>query len=300
MNNFDIYIPIDVRGPIKTGSRANVQLHSTNNPVIMFQLFTGPFPLMLDDASSVSIAFTNERNENVKGSGDLQIVNPHRGTISYVLDKNDITMSGLHTVTIGITTNKSFFTVQTNIFAQDLSDDLYNILTGDDSDSSSKPNCAYTYGTDFPCAWYNPYCRLCRRCKWVWENNTYPKPLCFEEIKMCKNPFVTPPIVNFANLPNEYEKAGYPTMMNDDGELVVYINDTQYICDIGQDGALYLKDKSLEVPKELVGLYLGSGAVTYYKISEKLPEDELHNNSNDNLDNDNDNTVFDVNSLFDN
>ena len=282
MNNFDIYIPIDVRGPIKTGARANVQLHSNNNPAIMFQLFTGPLPLMLDDISKVSIAFTNENNVSVKGSGTLQVVNPHRGTISYVLSNSDITATGLHTITLGITTNNSFFTVQTVIYAQDIDSDLYDILTGDDSSSSSGKSCAYTYGTDFPCAYYNPYCRLCRRCKWVWENNTYPKPLCFEEIKMCKNPFVTPPIVNFANLPDEYIKAGYATMMSDEGELVVSIDDTNYICDIGQDGALYPKDKSIEIPSAFIGLYLGSGAVTYYKISEKSNSD------------------FDVNSLFDN
>lgn len=282
MNNFDIYIPIDVRGPIKTGAKANVQLHSANNPAIMFQLFTGPLPLMLDDVSKVSIAFTNENNVSVKGSGTLQVVNPHRGTISYVLSDSDITATGLHTITLGITTGTSFFTVQTVIYAQDISDSLYEALTGDSSSSSSSSSCAYTYGTDFPCAYYNPYCRLCRRCKWVWENNTYPKPLCFEEIKMCKNPFVTPPIVNFANLPDEYEKAGYATMMNDEGELVVSIDDVNYVCDIGQDGALYPKDKSIEIPSAFIGLYLGSGSVTYYKISEKVV----------------DNSDFDVNSLF--
>ena len=283
MNNFDIYIPIDVRGPIKTGARANIQMKASNNPAIMFQLFTGPFPLMLDDASSVSIAFTNEDNVSVKGSGTLQVVNPHRGTISYVLAKGDITKSGLHTVTLGITTDTSFFTVQTVIFAQDISDSLYQALTGEDDSGSSGPNCAYTYSDDFPCAYYNPYCRLCRRCKWVWENNTYPKPLCFEEIKMCKNPFVTPPIINFANLPNEYERANYPTMMNDDGELVICINDVHYVCDIGQDGAIYLKDKAAEVPAALIGLYLGAKAIPYYKISEKVTDDD-----------------FDINSLFGN
>lgn len=281
MNNFDIYIPIDVRGPIKTGSRANIQLNASNNPAIMFQLFTGPCPLMLDDISAVSIAFTNEKNESVKGSGDLQVVNPHRGTISYVLAKDDITLSGLHTITLGITTNNSFFTVQTVIYAQDISNSLYTALTGKDNDDGSGPNSFYVYGDDFPCSYYNPYCRLCRRCKWVWENNTYPKPLCFEEIKMCKNPFVTPPEINFANLPDEYERAPYTTFMNDDGELVIVINDVQYICDIGQDNGLYLKDKAEEVPAAFIGLYLGSKGIPYYKISEKVTDDD-----------------FDVDSLF--
>lgn len=281
MNNYDVYIPIDVHGPIKTSSRTNIQLHSTNNPAILFQLFDGCRPLMLDDISKVSIAFTNTNNVSVKGSGELQVVNPHRGTISYVLSNEDMTMTGIHTVTLGITTGCSFFTVQTTIFCQDISDSLYEALTGESS-SGSGSSCsgAVSWGNEFPCTYFNIYCRLCRRCKWVWEHNTYPKPLCFEEIKMCKNPYVTPPIENFANLP-EYEQADYHTEINDEGYLVIYINDTPYVCDIGKEGALYLMDKSIETPPQLVGLYLGSKLIPYYKISEKVKNDD-----------------FDVDSLF--
>ena len=281
MNNFDVYIPINVRGPIKTSSRANIQLYSNNNPAIMFQLFTGPCPLMLDDISKVSIAFTNTNNESKAGSGTLQVVNPHRGTISYVLSKDDITMSGLNTVTLGITTDKSFFTVQTTLYCQDISNSLYNALTDDSSTNNNCSGNSVQYGTEFPCIYYNEYCRICRRCKWVWYHNTYPKPLCFEEIKMCKNPFVTPPMVNYANLPNEYEKANYPTMLNDKGNLVIAIDNVNYTCAIGQNGAIYLMDKSQETPKALIGLYLGPKLIPYYKISEKVVENN-----------------FDVNSLF--
>lgn len=284
MNNYDIYIPIDVRGPIKTSSRTNIQWGTSNNPHIMFQLFSYGCPLMLDDASKVTIAFTNTNNESVAGSGTLQIVNPHRGTISYVLAKEDITMFGIHTVTLGITTGDSFFTVQTTIFCQDIGSGLCEALginSDSNSGSSSSSGNYYTYGNEFPCIYYNVYCRICRRCKWVWEHNTYPKPLCFEEIKMCKNPYVTPPIENFANLPN-YEKANYPTMIDDDGNLVICINDVHYVCDIGKDGAIYLMDKTLETPPELVGLYLGSKMIPYYNIDQKLPESD-----------------FDIDSLFD-
>ena len=285
MNNFDVYIPIDVCGPIKTSSRVNVQKHGNNNPAIMFQLFRGHFPLMLDDASSVSIAFTNTNNETVKGSGTLQIVNPHRGTISYVMSSNDITLFGLHTITLGISTpNNSFFTVQCVIMCDEINDGIYNALTGNDSSSSGCNGNAVSYiDNDFPCQYFNIYCRLCRRCKWVWYHNTLPKPLCFEEVKMCKNPFIVPPTVNYANLPDEYEKANYPTMLNDNGNLVIVIDGTSYVCDIGRDGGIYLMDKTIESPLQLVGLYLGPKLIPYYKISEKANSDD-----------------FDVNSLFNN
>ena len=46
MNNFDAYVPIDIHGPIKTSARLNIQKYNNNNPVILFQLFDGPKPLM--------------------------------------------------------------------------------------------------------------------------------------------------------------------------------------------------------------------------------------------------------------
>ena len=272
MVDFDVYIPIDVRGPIKKSSNVIVQKHSTNNPTILFQLFRGHCPLMLDDISKVAIAFTNTNNESVKGKGQLQVVNPHRGTISYVLNKDDITLFGLHTVTLGITTGDSFFTVQCVIMVDEINSGIYEALTGD-SDDGSGSGCdgsAVSYGNnEFPCQYYNEACRFCRRCKWVWYHNTLPKPLCFEEVKMCKNPFIVPPTVNYANLPDEYEKANYPTMWNDQGYLVVSIDGTNYVCDIGRDGGIYLMDKTAEPVSALVGLYLGPKLVPYYKISEK-------------------------------
>lgn len=283
MNNFDCYIPIDVHGPIKTSAKLNVQKHSTNNPAIMFQLFNGPRPLMLDDISKVSIAFTNTNNVSVKGSGTLQVVNPHRGTISYVLNKDDITLFGIHTITLGITTGDTFFTVQCTLMCQEINDDLYNALTGDDNNSCSNNSCCSTvtrWGNDFPCQYYNEYCRLCRRCAWVWYHNTLPKPVCFEEVKMCKNPFIVPPQLNLALLPG-YEKANIPTAVNEEGYVIASINGVEYVCDIGKDGAVYLADKSLDTPTALIGLYLGPKLVMYYKISEKVSDDN-----------------FDIDSLF--
>ena len=282
MNNFDYYVPIDVHGPIKTTSKVNIQKHSTHNPTIMFQLFDGCRPLMLDDISKVAIAFTNTEGVVTRGSGTLQVVNPHRGTISYELVASDITMFGLNTVTLGITTGNSFFTVQTTFMCQEISDDLYNALMDDGSGSGGSGIQIWTYGDDFPCQYFNIYCRLCRRCKWVWYNNTLPKPLCFEEVKMCKNPFVVPPVKNLALLP-EYEAVDYPVAALSDGLIKVAINGTEYTCDIGKDGAIYLADKTLETPTTMIGLYLGPKMKTYYKKSERVADDN-----------------FDVDSLFDN
>ena len=282
MNSFDFYVPIDIHGPIKTSARINVQKHSTNNPAILFQLFDGFRPLMLDDISKVAIAFTNTEGVVTKGTGQLQVVNPHRGTISYQLVSADITLFGINTVTIGITTGDSFFTVQTTIMCDEISDDLYNALTGDDGSGSGSSSKTYCYSDTFPCQYYNEYCRLCRRCKWVWYHNTLPQPLCFEEMKMCKNPFIYPPVKNFAVMEG-YENAHIPTAVTESGLILASINGTEYLCDIGKDGAVYLADKSEETPSALIGLYLGPKLTMYYKTSEKQ------------VDND-----FDVDSLFNN
>ena len=283
MNNYDYYVPIDVKCPIRTTTKINVQKHTDNNPAIMFQLFERHKPLMLDDISKVAIAFTNTENKVTKGAGKLQVVNPHRGTISYELSSDDITMFGLHTVTLGITTNDSFFTVQCVIMCQEISDDLYNALTGKTSSNCScgcsDKNCKCGCN-NFPCKYYNDYCRLCRRCKWVWYHNTLPRPLCFEEIKMCKNPFIFPPVKNFAKMEG-YENAHIPTTINEDGHIVAEIDGTEYVCDIGKDGSVYLADKSQTTPESLIGLYLGPKLTMYYKTSEKV------------------NNEFDINSLFD-
>lgn len=284
MNNYDIYIPIDIKGPIKTASRVNIQRFNNNNPVIMFQLFDGPKPLMLDDISDVAIAFTNTNNESVTGSGSLQVVNPHRGTVSYEMSNKDITMSGLHTVTLRVTTNDASFTTQTTVFSQDISDSLNDALNGSGngsgSNSGNNGDSTVCNGSNFPCNYYNVYCRICRRCKWVWENNTFPKPVCFAEIKMCKNPFIFPPVKNYANMEG-YENSGIPTTTNSEGYVVACIDDTHYVLDIGHDGAVYLVDKTQEVPYQLIGLYMGPKLTLYYKTSEKLSEEP-----------------FDVNSLF--
>lgn len=280
MNNFDFYVPIDVHSTIRTGSSVNISKGTSQNPVILFQLYDGCRPLMLDDISKVSIAFTNPDNVSVTGSGNLQVVNPHRGTISYEVSNKDLTMPGLLTVTLGITTGTSFFTVQSVVHCQDISDSLMDALNGNSGSGGSGGSGSCDCGNNcscepFPCGFYNAYCRMCRRCKWAWENNTYPRPLCFEEMKMCKNPFITPPLVNMAVLP-EYEEAGYTANIADNGMITVAINDVDYTCDIGKDGALYVSDKSISTPAEMVGLYLGAKMITYYKKSEKATASTLN------------------------
>ena len=287
MNNFDLYIPIDIHAPIKTSAKANIQRYSNNNPVILFQLFDGRKPLMLNDTNKLSIAFTNTNNKSIGGHGNLQVINPHRGTISYELNADDITMSGLHTITLAVTTGNSYFTVQSVIMAQDIGSDLNDILhgntNGNSNNNSCKGNC--TNCTDcqlckLPCTYYNSYCRVCRRCKWVWENNTFPKPVCFDSIKLCKNPNIQPPIINYANIEG-YEKAYIPTVIDEDGYIKISVNGIDYKCDIGKHGALYLVDKSQPMPPELTGLYMGDKLTLYYNTSEKITDE-----------------TFDINSLF--
>ena len=74
----------------------------------------------------------------------------------------------------------------------------------------------------------------------------------------------------------EYEEAGYTANIADNGMITVAINDVDYTCDIGKDGALYVSDKSISTPAEMVGLYLGAKMITYYKRSEKATASTLN------------------------
>ena len=132
MNTWEVYIPIDVTHPIRTGPTINVQRYNNQNPVLFFQLFNTNVPVMLDDTTTVSIAFTNTNNESVSGLGNLQVVNPYRGTISYELVSSDLTMSGLITVTLGVTTATSFFTLQCSILVHTINEDLLKALNNND------------------------------------------------------------------------------------------------------------------------------------------------------------------------
>ena len=283
MNTYEVYIPIDVSGPIRTGKTINVQRYNNQNPVLFFQLFDKGRSTMLDDVSEVSIAFTNTNNESVRGSGNLQIVNPHRATISYELSNDDITMSGITTVTLGIKTTSSFFTVQSTVFVQDMNKDLYELLTGSNSSSSSSScsgNCSNCKNCDcgFPCKHFSIYCRSCRRCKFAWCHNTLPKPVNFCDIKVCNRPIQTIIIKDFSNNP-DYERAYLPMVIDSDGILNITIGSNTYKCDVGKDGAVYLIDKSIKPPNGLLGLYMDGKGNLYYKIDEKYDDDD--NNSDD-------------------
>ena len=290
MNTNDIYVPIDISAPIKTAANIRLRKHSNNNTVLLFQLVDKCKPVMLTDATKISIAFTNTRGESVSGSGTLQVVNPYRGTISYELCDKDLTMSGLNTITLGVTTGSSFFTVQCVAMCQDTGDTLYDALQGfvngsgssTDTSVNSSNNTLSGGASDFPCSSYDELSRICRRCQFMWYNNTFPKPVSFNSVKLCQNSYGTSTVPNFANLEG-YEKAFLPTVTDSEGYLGIVIDGVTYICDTGKDGSVYLRDKTTVTPLELVGLYVGKDLVTYYKTSEKL------NNTD----------TFDVNSLFD-
>lgn len=277
MNTHEIYIPIDISSPIQSKITGNISKYNDVTPLLYFQLFDKGHPMMLTDTTTISIAFTDNRDKSISGSGNLQIVNPYRGTISYEMSKNDIIVNGLLTVTLGINMNGSFFTIQTTLMVQDISANLYAALTnntsfsndtnsclGNCTDCSNCPNCV------FPCKYFSIYCRSCRRCKFAWSHNLYKKPTPFEFIKVCKGITPTPqykPLPNYEDDEN-YMLVSYPIEMTNEGLLQITINDTKYICDVGVHGNLYLEDKSQSIPDVLIGLYLGAYNKLYYNKNE--------------------------------
>ena len=272
MNTHEIYIPIDVRGPINANRNINIQQYDNANTVLFFQLFDKCKPVMLTDTTSLSIAFTGSNStEHIKGSGLLQIVNPYRGTISYELHNNDIQTYGLNTITLGITTNDSFFTIQCAIMCQTVSDDLYNTLTGNGNSSGCCGNCSNCTCCEFPCKYFSIYCRSCRRCKFAFYHNNYPKPVDFNKIKVCHCPPVPKYFPDYSK-DNNYELCEIPMAFTKEGYLLLVINDTEYTCDIGTHGDIYLLDKTIQL-SELQGLYIGRDNRLYYNKTEKVNTD---------------------------
>ena len=276
MNTWEVYIPIDINGPIRTGDGINIQRYNNQNPVLFFQLFDGNKPTMLDDTATVSIAFTNTNNESTSGSGNLEIVNPHRATISYELSNSDITMSGLVTITLGIQTNTSLFTVQCVALVQDIDENLYKALTGNNNNSGCGGDCVNCSSNCcvFPCCHFSEYCRSCRRCKWAWFNNTMIRPLDFNKIKVCKTP---PPPSNIPDFEHDkdYERSYIPFVINSEGILLIKLDNNTYMCDFGHEGSVYLIDKTAVTPTSMYGLYFGTKNRMYYKISEKYVKPEV-------------------------
>jgi hypothetical protein len=124
-----IYVPVDIRGPIAVKKSINIQSGLTNNfPEIVFELHSDYEYVDLGDDCQLSAAVTNFDLESVVFSGDLEIMNPHRGQILCKLNYNDFSNTGINTLTIRCACEDFDISFQTTVFVQSISNGLLNCL----------------------------------------------------------------------------------------------------------------------------------------------------------------------------
>ena len=121
-----IYVPIDIKFPIDTKRSINIQKGITNNfPEIVFELHDCCRYFDLGDNCTLSAAVTNTDLESVRFSGELSIMNPHRGQILCKLNYQDFTEMGLNTLTVRCVCDNATVSFQTTVFVESI---LPNIL----------------------------------------------------------------------------------------------------------------------------------------------------------------------------
>lgn len=124
-----IYIPVDVRAPIKVKKNITVQSGITNNfPEIVFELHDGCKYFDLGDNYVVTAAVTNTDKETVSFSGTLSVMNPHRGQILCQPVYQDFTMTGLNTLTVKCVSDENVISFQTTIYVQSISPEIISHL----------------------------------------------------------------------------------------------------------------------------------------------------------------------------
>ena len=124
-----IYYPIDVNSPITTNKQLTVQSGTTNNfPEIVFELHDGKMYFDLGDDCVVSAAVTNTDQETVSFTGEISILNPHRGQILCQPVFKDFSMTGINVLTVLCDLGNKQISFQTTIFVQSLSENLKSYL----------------------------------------------------------------------------------------------------------------------------------------------------------------------------
>lgn len=124
-----IYVPVSVESPIAVKKNVYVQRGLTNNfPEIVFELHDCFGYFDLGDFCTVSAVVTNTDLESVKFSGDISVMNPHRGQIICKPVFRDFSETGINTLTIYCNCEEFDFSFQTTIFVQSVSDEILENL----------------------------------------------------------------------------------------------------------------------------------------------------------------------------
>lgn len=125
------YIPVDIEeGLINVSRQIVVQKGLTNNfPEIVFELHKhcGEY-IDLGDSCELWASVTNTDQESVVFTGELLVMNPHRGQILCRLVEKDFTMTGINTLTVFCKTDNFSVSFQTTIFIQSILKGIQDIL----------------------------------------------------------------------------------------------------------------------------------------------------------------------------
>jgi hypothetical protein len=123
------YVPVEINGPIAVKRNINIQKGLTNNfPEIVFELHDKHNYVDLGDFCELSAAVTNTDLETVSFSGDIYIMNPHRGQIICKLNYADFSETGLNTLTVLCKCDNFNISFQTTIFVQSINDGILSYL----------------------------------------------------------------------------------------------------------------------------------------------------------------------------
>lgn len=120
-----IYLPIDIRSPIKTSDAIQVQFGLTNNfPEVIIELHEGKLYFDIGDEPTVSATVTNTDLETTVFTGPISVLNPHRGQLLVQPVAKDFTMTGINTVTFKIGMESEIISFQITMFVHSISNGI--------------------------------------------------------------------------------------------------------------------------------------------------------------------------------
>ena len=123
------YVPVDVRKPIAYGPTINIQKGLTNNfPEVVFELHDGCKYFDLGDECTLYATVTNTYLESCSFTGELKILNPHRGQIFCTLNYADFTETGFNVLTILCDTGEEQVSFQKSVFVESINPSILDII----------------------------------------------------------------------------------------------------------------------------------------------------------------------------
>lgn len=124
-----IYCPINLRNPISTKKSIYFQNYTFDNyPDIIVELHDNKYYIDLGDECHVAAAVTNTDLVTTFFTGNIKIINPHRGQIRFSPSPDDFLMTGINTITVRCFTSTQSFSFQFTVFVESLSNKLYQYL----------------------------------------------------------------------------------------------------------------------------------------------------------------------------